>query len=136
MPKKFTQTELEAFLDEALPPEAMAAVEAAARGKPEVVRQLSAINARRDSGVHSVGEIWRRGRLSCPTREQLGSFLLKVLPEGHADYVKFHLEVVGCRFCLANAADLRASQAEAAEKTRSRRRKYFQSSAGYLRGDG
>jgi len=83
--------------------------------------------------VHSLGEIWRSERLSCPTRQQLGSHLLGVLPGELADYIAFHLEVIGCRYCRANLADLEAQQAEHKDTVQTRRRKYFQSSAGYLR---
>ena len=69
---RLTQSDLQAYLDEALAPDEMAAIEVELRKKPELLQQLAAINARRDAGVHSVGEIWRRQRLSCPAREQLG----------------------------------------------------------------
>lgn len=134
MPDKYSDTDLEAYLDEALPPEEMARVETAARGQPELLRRLAAINARRDAGSHSLGEIWRRHRLSCPTRAELGSHLLGVLSAVESEYVQFHLTVVGCRYCQANWQDLANQQAEAAETAASRRRKYFQSSAGYLKG--
>jgi len=134
MPKPLRQSDLEAYLDEALPPEEMARIERALRKDPALRRQLAAINARRDAGVHSLGEIWRRHRLSCPPREQLGSFLLDALPDELADYITFHLEVIGCRYCRANLTDLERQQAEAPEVVETRRRKYFQSSAGYLRG--
>ena len=89
---------------------------------------------RRDAGVHSVGEIWRRQRLSCPSREQLGSFLLGALDDGpHANYITFHLQKIGCRFCQANLEDLRRQQEETAETVKTRRTKYFQSTAGHLR---
>jgi hypothetical protein len=127
------QSDLEAYLDESLPPEEMARIEEAVRSNPELIRQLSITNARRDLGVHSLGAIWRRHRLSCPTRDQLGSYLLGVLPEGFAEYIRFHLQVIGCRYCRANAADLENQRAEGREVTEVRRRKYFQSSAGYLR---
>jgi len=129
----FSQSDLEAFLDEALPPEDMAGIEKALRKDPALARRLAAINGRRDAGIHSVGAIWRRHRLSCPTREQLGSYLLGILPQEAADYVGFHLELVGCRYCQANRRDLERQQAEARVAAQSRRRKYFQSSAGYLR---
>jgi hypothetical protein len=135
MPQRFTTTELEAFLDEALPAARMAAIEEAARGDGELVKQLAAINGRRDAGVHGLGEIWRRRRLSCPTREQLGSYLLGVLPKEHASYITFHLEKVACRYCTANVEDLRSEQLAAAGEVSARRRRYFQSSAGYLAKD-
>jgi anti-sigma factor RsiW len=125
--------ELEAYLDEALPAEAMARIEAEARRSPEFARRLAAINARRDGGIHSLGEIWRRHRLTCPSRAELGSYLLGVLPDDHARYVAFHLGELGCRICQANHADLERQQAETADAATHRRRKYFESSAGYLR---
>jgi len=127
------QSDLEAYLDEALAPEEMARIEKALRKDPERVRQLAAINARRDAGVHSLGEIWRRHRITCPPRQQLGSYLLGVLPKEEEEYIAFHLEVVGCRYCQANLTDLKKQQAEAREIADTRRRRYFQSSAGYLR---
>jgi hypothetical protein len=126
------QPELEAYLDEALPADEMARVEDALRRNPELLTELAAINARRDAGVHSLGEIWRRHRLSCPTREQLGGMLLGTLPKPQIEYLKFHLDVVGCRLCRANLLDLESQQAEAAEAAKTRRKRYFQSSAGYL----
>ena len=108
----FCTTDLEAYLDEALPVEEMAGIEKALRDDPSLARQLAAIIARRDSGLISLGEVWRRHRLSCPTRQELGSFLLGVLPDDAANYVTFHLEVVGCRCCQANVADLKNRSAE------------------------
>jgi len=131
----FSTTQLEAYLDEALPVPEMAEMEMSLRESPELGQQLADVNARRDAGVHSLGEIWRRHRLTCPTREQLGNHLLGVLSTDLADYVKFHLQQVQCRHCLANLADLENRQRESADQVESRRRKYFQSSAGYLSRD-
>ena len=130
---RITQSDLQAYLDEALAPAEMATVEAELRLKPELLQQLAAINSRRDAGVHSVGEIWRRHRLSCPSREHLGSYLLAALDEDHAGYIEFHLQTIGCRFCQANLEDLRRQQQESSEVVQSRRTKYFQSTAGHLR---
>src|SRR5581483_8418586 len=127
----YTLPELEAFLDEALPVERMTAIEEAARSDPALRERLAGINARRTIGVHTLGEIWRRQRLSCATRAELGSLLLEVLPDEQAAYLRFHLETVGCRYCQANLADLRRQQEEEADRSQRRRRKYFQSSAGY-----
>jgi hypothetical protein len=133
MPHIFRTSDLEAYLDEGLPPEEMARIEKAVRGDVALTNQLASIHARRNAGVHSLGEIWRQHRLSCPPREELGSFLLGVIAAAHAQYIAFHVEVVGCRYCQANLADLRTQQAEAEQAAQVRRRKYLQSSAGYLR---
>jgi len=133
MVQTFRPSDLEAYLDEALPPEEMARIEKAMRGDRALMRQLTAVHARRSAGVHSLGDIWRRHRLSCPSREQLGSLLLDALPDELADYIQFHMNAAGCRFCQANLADLQNRQAEGERAAESRRRKYFQSSAGYLK---
>ncbi len=134
MTTNFSNTELEAFLDESLPVERMVAIEDALRKSDKLQQQLAAINGRRDAGIHSLGEIWRRHRLSCPSREQLGSYLLGVLPRATADYVVFHLDTIRCRYCEASIDDLKTQQSAAeAEVAERRRQKYFQSSAGYLR---
>ncbi len=81
MTHQLTDAELEAYLDEALTPPEMAAIEVELRKSPKLLKQLARIHSRRDAGVHSLGEIWRRHRISCPTREQMGSFLLGVLDD-------------------------------------------------------
>jgi hypothetical protein len=129
----FSNSELEAFLDESLPAERMAAIEDALRRDDALQKQLTAINGRRDAGVHSLGDIWRRHRLSCPSREQLGSYLMGVLPRGDAGYVKFHVETIQCRYCSASIADLKSQQAGAESEVSRRRQRYFQSSVGHLR---
>jgi hypothetical protein len=136
MPHDFSAAELEAFLDEGLPATRMAAIEDVLRHDAALQRRLADVVGRRDAGVHSIGEIWRRHRLSCPTREQLGSYLLRVLPAELADYIRFHLETIECRYCLANIDDLGTQQSATASETTKRRKRYFQSSAGLLRPDG
>jgi hypothetical protein len=129
-----TDAELDGFLDEALPAELMAAIETALRDDAALAKRLSAAVGRRDAGVHSLSAVWRRHRLSCPPREQLGSHLLGVLDPAADDYLHFHLEVVGCRFCKASLEDLREQHAAAdAQSVQRRRTRYFQSSAGYLK---
>lgn len=127
--------ELEAYLDEALPPERMKAVEEAIRADPALLEQLSAIIARRDRGVFSLGEVWRRNRLSCPSREVLGAHLLGALPPEEARYVQIHLEQLGCRYCLANWEDLKRGLQEGSEQTEGmkiRHERYFRSSVRHL----
>lgn len=132
MSDRFTEAELEAYLDEALSALDMARIETLLRDDQGLLHRLQLIHQRRDAGVHSLGEIWRRHRISCPDRETLGSFLLGVLESSQHEFIQFHLETIGCRLCQANVDDLQAQQAEAAVAV-DRQRRYFQSSAGYLR---
>ena len=133
MDADFTDVELLAYLDEGLPVERMAAVENALRASADLRNRTAGLRMQRDEQGHSVGDIWRRGRLSCPTRHQLGSYLLGALPTELAQYFRFHLETVGCRYCAANLDDLRQSASQGTAETAQRRQKYFQSSAGYVR---
>ena len=130
----FTDDELLAYLDEMLPVERMVSVEGALRDSESLRYRIANLARRRDQGVHSVGEIWRRRRLSCPTRSQLGSYLLQTLDGDLVDYIDFHLQTVGCRHCDANLRDLEQASL-ATSDTQRRRQKFFQSSAGYLRRD-
>ena len=74
---EISKSDLEAYLDESLQSAEMAKIEAALRDQPELIHELSQINNRRDAGVHTLGEIWRRHRISCPSREELGGYLLE-----------------------------------------------------------
>ena len=131
-PDALTDDQLLAWLDELLPVADMAAVEKTIRQSEALRRRIANLARRRDLGAHSVGDIWRRLRLSCPTRAQLGGFLLGTLDQPQAEYIEFHLRTVGCRYCVANLADLEHA-AESPPETQTRRRRYFESSAGYLR---
>lgn len=129
---EFSREHLRAYLDDALTETESARVEQALRSSETLRVQLKGVMQERDRGEHSIGAIWRRTRLSCPTREQLGSFLLEALEPDFQDYATFHLKVVGCPFCQANLADLESRQRDSAPHTQHRRRRYFQSSAGLL----
>ena len=131
--EEFSDAELEAYLDEALDSAQLARIEDAVRQSPALAQRLTTISARRDAGLHSLGEIWRRHRLTCLSRAELGSHLLGGLSDEQARYVAFHIQVVGCRLCQANLADLESQQAEVEDATQHRRQRYFQSSAGLLR---
>lgn len=133
MPAEFTDAELLAYLDEGLPVERMTAIEAALRGSADLQMRTAKLRDQRELQGHTVSEIWRRERLSCPTRHQLGSYLLGALESDLAQYIVFHLETVGCRYCTANLDDLRQSGQSNSTETAQRRQKFFQSSAGHIR---
>ena len=101
MSHEISQADLEAYLDEGLPPDEMSAIEEAMRNDDAVREKLAMIHGRRDAGIHTLGEIWRRYRLTCPSREQLMLFLDKRLSDEESTYVRFHLEQVHCRLCVA-----------------------------------
>ncbi|MFO1093566.1 MAG: hypothetical protein U0992_09675 [Planctomycetaceae bacterium] len=128
-----SDAELLSYLDEMLAPERAAVVEKELRASASLRQHANILARRRDQGGHTVGEIWRRERLSCFTRSQLGSYLLGTLDSGLHAYVDFHLQTVGCRICAANLRDLEAAHARTDGQSQHRRRKFFESSAGLLR---
>jgi hypothetical protein len=128
-----SDAELLGYLDEMLSLQQAAEIEQALRDSAALRQRAALLVKRRDQGGHTVGEIWRRERLSCLTRSQLGSYLLGTLDSQLADYIEFHVDTIGCRICTANLEDLRQAASGAAETRHSqRRRRYFESSAGRL----
>jgi hypothetical protein len=128
----WTDEHVAGFLDEQLGPAEMSAFENQLRNCETLRNRVAAAIRRRTQGAHSLGEIWRGDRLSCPSREELGRHLLGVLEPDAADYIEFHLRTVGCRYCLANLDDLEESRTDA-ESAIPRRKRFFETSAGYLK---
>jgi hypothetical protein len=129
-----TKETLRAFLADSLPDAEAAEVEKQVRDDPAVRTLFAEVQAEEDRGEHSVGAIWRRAHISCPSRDQLGGYLLQALDDDLIDYIDFHLTTVGCAYCGANLDDLKQRQAEAnAEATKKRRKRIVNSSAGLLK---
>jgi hypothetical protein len=126
---------LRAYLLDELPPGTLARVEKALRDSAELRAQLEDVRQNRSEvGLHSLGAIWRRARLTCPSRQQLGSLLLDALDPDLAAYLTFHIEVVECPYCQANLADLKGKAEPAASHARNRHNRILQSSR-HLLGD-
>ncbi len=126
---------LRSYLADNLPPEDLARVEKALRDSAELRARLEDVRQNRgDSGLHTLGAIWRRGRLTCPTRQQLGSYLLDALDPELASYLTFHVEVIECPFCQANLADLKAKATGPSSATKTRYNRILRSSQ-HLLGD-
>lgn len=120
------------YLEEALPAEEMARIEELLRQSEEWREALLEVRDDVDLGEHSVATIWRRQRLTCPARETLGAWSIGALVPDEADYVEFHLKVIGCRWCQANLSDVESSQQNAADEPKRRRLRFFESSVGML----
>ena len=98
------------YLTDSLPEAELARVEKQLREDAKLRAKLQKIKESEDQGEHTIGAIWRRERVSCPTRDQIRAFLLKAADKDELDYIKFHLDVIGCPFCQANLDDLRELQ--------------------------
>jgi len=75
--------------------------------------------------------VWEDGRLSCPKRSTIGQHLLGTLDEAWRDYVSFHVDRLGCRFCQANLDDLKQKN-EGRDRDVMRER-IMQSTVGFLK---
>ena len=102
-----TREVLRDYLNDALPDAELIAVERELRASAELRDLLREVLEQEDRGEHTAGAIWRRERVSCPTRDQLGGYLLGAGDPELLDYLRFHLEEIGCPYCQANLDDLR-----------------------------
>jgi hypothetical protein len=125
---------LKDYLADALPPEDLARVEKALRDSAELRARLEEVRQDRgNDGLHTLGAIWRQARLTCPSRQQLGSYLLDALDPERAGYITFHLDVIECPYCQANLADLKAKSTHVAAQSKSRYTRIVESSRHLLR---
>jgi len=131
---QWTDREVSAWLDELLPASRMAEFENQLRTDSSLQARVAIIIRHRDQGGNSIGEIWQRARLSCPTRTEMGGYLLGTLSQDASGYIEFHLNTVGCRVCHANLNDLQ-EQSTQSDQAPVRRKRFFESSAGLLRGE-
>lgn len=128
---EFTDDELLAYADERLNSDRGALIESSLRAEDSLRHRLTTLLSERDQGAHTIGEIWRRLRLSCPPRAVWAALIENRLGDGLSRYLQFHVKTVGCPICLANLRDLeRPDQADSRDR---RAKKIFQSSAGQLR---
>ena len=132
MSSEFTDAQLEAYLDESLDSRAAAELEQACRADAELVKRLSSINRRRDEGVHTLGEIWRRHQVGVPSSDEVNEFLSGKLSQDQSDYIRFRLEVLKCRYTSALVEAAEQQLADSGEQTKTRREKFFQNSADLL----
>ena len=130
----FSDAELSAFFDEALSPARCSQLEHELRSNTKLRQRLIEVRGRESAGLHTLGAIWRRNRLSCPNRSELGRFVLGTLETEQRNYIEFHLKKIGCRYCQANLADIDPAE-KTLEQATTRRSRYFQTSAGYLKKD-
>jgi RNA polymerase sigma factor (sigma-70 family) len=75
-------------------------------------------------------DLWENMRFSCPKRNTIGAYMLGTLEPDWQQYVDFHLNVLGCRFCRANLDDLQ-SQSRATQHEQFQAR-IMESTVGFL----
>ena len=133
MSENFPDAELEAYLDETLDSDRSNEIEQALQADEELLQRLTHINERRNAGVHTLGEIWRRNQIGVPSAEMLGNYLLGVTTAEESDYIDFRMTKLKCPFTLAMYDDLVRQQGESEKQSTSRHEKIFQSSVNLLK---
>lgn len=133
MTNKFTDAELEAYLDESLDSDRSTELESLLQEDEELLERLTVINGRRDAGVHTLGEIWRRNQIGVPSVEQMGNYLLGILSKEEMEYIDFRINELKCPFTFALHQDLQVQQDESDKQSKTRREKFYNSSANLLK---
>ena len=89
------------------------------------------LEARKDSSFveTDLRSAWESHRPSCPKRSTLGKYSLGILPPAWEDFVRYHVEILGCLFCDANLQELRKGPSETGAVSRQH---LFQSTIGFL----
>lgn len=136
MSTEFSDAELDCYLEETLDAGRASELEIQLRDDQALLARLAKINACRSAGQHTLGGIWRQNQIGVPSRDEMGSFLLGVLEDQHADYIQFRVDVLKCPFTIALKIDLENQQSETADTSTKRRAKIYESSIGLLKRQG
>jgi len=132
MALSFSDSELAAYLEEDLDAQRASILEQVLPGDELLLQRLQTIRQQVASGEHTLGSIWRQQSLSCPSRKTLGAYLLGILPQEQALFIRSHIEIRRCPICRANLEDLQEQQTQNQETKAARTTKYYQSSIGYF----
>jgi RNA polymerase sigma factor (sigma-70 family) len=76
-------------------------------------------------------DVWKLQRFSCPKRSTIGAYLLDTLDKQWRQYVDFHVNTIGCGYCMANLQDLREQNTN--KQSRRLAARIMESTAGFLK---
>lgn len=127
--EEFTDDELIAYIAEELSLRRSKELENRLKDSGRERLRLSKLLLSLDDQPLSLAQIWRERRLSCPPRSTWQAYLAEEIHGEYKSYLQFHLDVMECRYCAANLADLQTSDESQAE---GRVRKIFATSVGQL----
>jgi RNA polymerase sigma factor (sigma-70 family) len=75
-------------------------------------------------------DLWEYYRFSCPKRNTIGAYMLGTLEPDWQQFVEFHLNTLGCRFCRANLDDLQSQSRQTQQEAFQAR--IMESTVGFL----
>ncbi|OHB66039.1 MAG: hypothetical protein A2Y76_11140 [Planctomycetes bacterium RBG_13_60_9] len=76
--------------------------------REHVARKRLPAEASSEEFENLLTDLWEYYRFSCPKRNTIGAYMLGTLEPDWHQYVDFHLNILGCRFCRANLDDLQS----------------------------
>lgn len=111
----YSREYIHAYIDGALSPEEADAFTSMAYGDSELRGKIRTVQTEFDYHNHTVGSLWRRNQLTCPSDQDIVDYqrgALAIINPEIADYVQFHLTSIRCIYCISTAAELKQSAAK------------------------
>ena len=86
-----------------------------AYGDSELRGKIRTVQAEFDYHNHTVGSLWRRNQLTCPSDQEIVDYQrgeLAIIYPKIADHLQFHLTSIRCIYCISTAAEWKQSAAK------------------------
>ena len=111
----YSREYIHAYIDGALSPEEADAFTSMAYGDSELRGKIRTVQTEFDYHNHTVGSLWRRNQLTCPSDQEIVDYQrgeLAIINPKIVDYVQFHLNSIRCIYCISTAAEWKQSAAK------------------------
>ena len=111
----YSREYIHAYIDGALSPEEADAFTSMAYGDSELRGKIRTVQAEFDYHNHTVGSLWRRNQLTCPSDQEIVDYQrgeLAIIYPKIADHLQFHLTSIRCIYCISTAAEWKQSAAK------------------------
>ena len=111
----YSREYIHAYIDGALSPEEADAFTLMAYGDSELRGKIRTVQTEFDYHNHTVGSLWRRNQLTCPSDQDIVDYqrgALAIIYPKIADHLQFHLNSIRCIYCISTAAEWKQSAAK------------------------
>ena len=111
----YSREYIHAYIDGALSPEEADAFTSMAYGDSELRGKIRTVQTEFDYHNHTVGSLWRRNQLTCPSDQEIVDYQrgeLAIIYPKIADHLQFHLNSIRCIYCISTAAEWKQSAAK------------------------
>lgn len=131
MTSQWTDEQLRCYLEETGSLDQNRAIEQEVGQSKALQQRLSELVDQQESGLISVGQVWRQERLSCPSQAEWIEYALGVLEAEKQQWMTHHLETTKCPHCNAIFSDIR-QQLQEGKRAVQREERLFESSVGHF----